>query len=228
MELYGSTLFDDASLIAYYRLSDVSDSKGSNTLTNNGTTTFSTGKFGNAADFGTSNSSKYLNVAGNIGVAGNASLGVSFWVKLNAEIASDQWTFLHMASQTGADRFINMNYQYNAGTRRLQADFSGNALTSNITLGTSNYAHIVINRTTTTATELFVNGSSVATGTPGTTIGGANRFNIGFDAGTRYSDSLIDDMAVFTRVLTSTEVGQIYNGTLTSRFKGASFLMNFV
>lgn len=68
-------------LTAYYKLEDISDSWASYDLTNNGTTTFDTGKINNAANLGTSNSTKWLSTTDPLGINGG-TMSVSFWAKV--------------------------------------------------------------------------------------------------------------------------------------------------
>lgn len=67
-----------------YHLEDVNDSSGSgNTLTNTGTVTFTSGKFNNGANFGTSNTTKNLSVATNMGIDGTA-ITMMGWINLSS------------------------------------------------------------------------------------------------------------------------------------------------
>lgn len=76
-----SSTYLETNLIAYWALENTSDSKGTRTLTNNGTTTFPAGKVNNGASF--NGSSKYLSRATEtLGIANVWS--VAQWVKFNA------------------------------------------------------------------------------------------------------------------------------------------------
>lgn len=79
-KVQGSTYLE-TNLIGYWALENTSDSKGTRTLTNNGSTTFPTGKVNNGASF--NGSSKYLSRATEtLGIANAWS--IAFWVKFNA------------------------------------------------------------------------------------------------------------------------------------------------
>lgn len=228
--LAGTSLISDANLIAYYKLEDVNDSKGSNTLTNNGSGSFSAARFDNGYDQGTANATKYLSVSSNLGIAGNADISVSFWVKLNAEIASGNWTLSSHNSNLTANGYFDLEYQYNAGTRRFQVDTSGTSFSVNTTIGTSAFHHIVYTRNVSgnTAT-LYYDNSSIGTSAVGVPADPGNIFGMGaFRAGSNISAAcLFDDVAVFNRVLSSGEVTTIYNSPTTDT-TGASFLFNFI
>lgn len=73
-------------LRAYYHLEDVNDSSGnSRTLTNNNSVTFASGKFNNAADFGSSGTNKGLTYATNpLSADIPTNVYVGFWFKLNS------------------------------------------------------------------------------------------------------------------------------------------------
>lgn len=64
---------------AVYHLNDTTDSTGSFDLTNNNTVTFSTGKLGDGAVFGSSNTNKSLSYAGNLGYVGG-NISVTYWL----------------------------------------------------------------------------------------------------------------------------------------------------
>ena len=219
IELYSMDLFNDANLQAYYRFTSgaiTTDSKGSNTLTNNGTVTTGTGVFDDAADLGASNSTKSLTRAANLGLTGTVDLSISFWVKLQTEIGSGQYVFFGHDTTLTTARYFFLFYQYNSGTRRLLVDTSGTAFSYNITLGTTNWTHIAVVRdiSGTGQTHLYVNGTDVAQGGIGTSTATGNNFNIGVSvpATADWSSSLFDDWAVFNRTLTASEVDEIANG----------------
>ena len=215
-EILGLPLFSDANLISYYRLEDVSDSKGSNTLTNNGSVAFNAAVFNNGGDLGASNSSKSLTVGGNMGIAGAGDFTFSFWLKLRTEISSGAYRLISWNSQLTDDRYVDISYEYNSGTPRITVDASGGTgIAYNITLGTSNFYHIVITRSSGTTT-LYINGVAVGgTGTTGASAGGANIFYIGMNiASSNYTSAIYDDLAVFNRVLDPSEVWSIYSASL--------------
>jgi hypothetical protein len=85
-ELFTTSLFADASLVAYWRLENTSDSKGSRTLTNNNTVAFNSAKFNNGADGGATNTNKYLSLAADtLGMTYTGAKSFSLWLKLTTE-----------------------------------------------------------------------------------------------------------------------------------------------
>lgn len=226
VELASTSLFSDANLLSYWKLENTSDSKGSNTLTNNNTIAFNAAKFNNGADQGASNSNKYLSVATNLGIAGNGIFTFSFWIKLKSEITSGTWTIASHRSTTGADRYFDVNYEYNGGTQRLYTDAGGNNTNRYaVALGTSIFHHIAAVRNSTNSL-LYVDGSLQTTNGLGVGTEGTNRFGIGATGiGISPSSAIFDDFAVFSRELTATEISNLYNGFPVS---GGAFLMNFI
>lgn len=221
ISIRNSSLFGSANLVAYYETSAgalTTDSKASYTLTNTNTVADGTGNFSGGADFSASNTNKSLSIANNLGIAGTADIGISFWVKMLTEIniAGDLELFAIHTSTTTADRYFQMYYHATGGNRILKLDAAGNVISSNQTLGTTNWHHIVINRIS-GATEMFYDGASIGTSTAGTATMGTDTFVLGnqISGGTSFpADVVMDDIAVFSRGLTSAEVSGIYNGTL--------------
>lgn len=224
-----TTLLADGNLKAYYRLANTSDSgSGGFTLTNNNSVPFVSAKYSNGADFGSSNTNKSLTINNNLGItAGNVS--ISCWVKLKAEIGSGTWGLVGQEGrQIGGDEWIRyqIGYEYNGGARRLRFsrvknDVADQTANYTITLGTSSWHHLVL---TYDGTNLrgYVDGTLQAGPTAASGFGGSanghSEFSIGASpSGTNtagevenYASAIIDDVAVFNRVLNSTEVTSLY------------------
>lgn len=212
-ELIATTLIKDANLVAYWKLEDVNDSKGSRNFTNTGSVAFNTGKFNNGADYGQNNTTKYLSrTLDNFGLAGNADVSVSLWVKIRTE-PTTLTAFFELPSTLTVSRYLLLDYDFNAGTPRLHVDASlGTTIDYNVTLGTSVYHHIVVTRNVSgNIITLYLDSVAVGTGTIGTTSTGANEFTLGSNhAGGQLSSAIFDDVAIFSRVLTAAEVALIY------------------
>ena len=230
-ELYTTSLLNDANLIAYYRFNSgalTTDSKGSYTLTNNNTVGEGTGMFGVGADFGSSNSTKYFSRNDAVGLGQNKT--VSLWVKLNQEITSGEWIFFQSYNTTDG-RSHNISYQYNSGTRRLnfngdKTDVAAQSFTYNVTLGTSLWHNIVFT----------FNGSVLKGYLDGYLVGSLNSTGNGSGAYlpligignslsitdrspySNYSSCAIDDISIFSRALSDTEVATLYSNGDTIDF----------
>lgn len=218
-ELSSTALLSDANLKAYWKLEDYTDSSGNGkTLTAIGTPSFSTAKYGNGLDMGTSNASNGATLNENLGIAGNACT-ISFWVKLRGEIGSGEWRFVEQ-SDAGTHVRQEVRYQYNGGTRRLiftrsKMNIANEDLNYNITLGTTDFYHVVYTYDNTNI-EGYVNGVSVGTQAAsgnGATVG-YDVIQIGYgDNGTiavDHSSTILDDIAIFNRALTAAEVLTLY------------------
>lgn len=210
--------FTTSSCVAYYRLEDLTDSKGSNTLTNTNSVTFTEGYFGNAANFGAANTNKLLSVASNFGVGGG-TCGMSLWIKLLAEIGSSTWGLVSIEDATTHIR-QDVRYNFNGGTRQLdftrgRMNVAADVKSSAITLGTSNWYNLMYTYDGANV-EGFINnvsiGTTASTGN-GATVGSSN-FKIGAsDDGTSieaWASTLIDDVVVLNRAFTATERANIY------------------
>ena len=215
---FGSTiLFNDANLVAYYKLEDVNDNKGSRNLTNNGSVTFAAAKFNNGM-VGDGSNTKYLNrLTDNYGLAGNGDCSFSMQVKIVAAPSSgNQWAFVFHRSTTTAARFITLYYKNNGGTLQLKVDNSDGVsfATYNVDLGTSAFHNIVLVRNGTSGLNLYLDGVNTSTTiAQGTADGGSqNDFWVGADGGNVGANAIIDDLAVFSRALTQTDVNMINGG----------------
>ena len=205
--------FTDANLVSLYKLEDTSDSKGANTLTNNGGATFAPAKYGNGADMGASNTSKYLSVASNLGIAGNSDMTFAGWLKLDTEITAGVYVLLQHDTLLTAARYLQVYYQYNAGNRALTLVAAGNGINYPITLGTTNLVHVLATRITgSSLANLYVNGSFVATIGLGTSSAGDDALKIGNDGTTNYASAIFDDVPVFNRSFSDADAMDLYVG----------------
>ena len=65
----------------------------------------------------------------------------------------------------------------------------------------------------------YINGGSVATGTLAKATSGTDILNIGYRPGSGYYfDGLIDDVRIYSRALSATEITQLYNSSVYSRY----------
>lgn len=234
VELINSSLYLKSSLRAYYRFENASDSKNSYHLTPAGSPVYNGALFGNGANLGASNSANGYDRNDALGIGGTTDVSFSFWVKLQTEISSGEYDFIYFDTITDANRLCVLTYEYNGGTRRLRlyGSNSGNNAYYTVTLGTSDWHYIVGNIARGGGVvELFLDGNSVASTTSGTSSGnGVDKIHIGkADTGSNWASCIFDDMAVFSEVLTSTEIANHYMGSDSIvRPSGASFLLNFV
>lgn len=227
IELINHPQFSNANLVAYYRMSTgalTTDSKGSFTLTNNNTVgETASGKFGYASTTGTSNTNKSFSINNDLGVDGGA-ISFSFWLKMNGSPATNN--AMGIIQHNGLTSHVGEYIYYNdvSGTKyltfgRTKQGVAANTASYAITLGTSDWYHIAYTFDGSNING-YVNGVSVISPTASSgngSTGGADKFSIhclinnSTGALESYSDSTMDDVAVFTDALTAPEVAQIYD-----------------
>lgn len=198
-------------LVSYFKLDESSgnatDSKGSNTLTNT-STTYSTGKINNGAVF---NGSAKLEKTSPTGVANN-SYTFSVWAKVTSN--SVQQTFISIGDSATADQVLQINSSgkpqfisyYNTGTPQSTIGAT--------TLSINTFYHIVGVRDSSGSLSIYLNG--VLDNTPpavgSATAGyGTVAMNIGYRFVGQGTTGTIDEVGIWSRALTSTEVATLYN-----------------
>jgi hypothetical protein len=236
MQLANTVLSRDASLKAYWKAEDLNDASGnSKTLTNNNSVAFNPARYANGFDLGASNSNKSLQRLDNLGITSRV-MSMVCWVRLQTEIASSSYIFLEHVNNTSKG-YAALRYNYNSGTPLIQAEeykIGGGDVQTFVsktqTMGTLLWWHLALVSDGTNF-NLYVNGypqtqaSCVANGSTGID----DRMNIGFNhiptgaasGPNGYSSAIIDDVAVFSRALTQTEVQSL-------AFPGADFLQHFM
>ena len=156
------------------------------------------------------------------------------WVKLNTEIGSGTYILEHLS--TGAPNYVGyyIQYEYNSGTRRLGFNRQKEGVAAqvayyNITLGTTNFYNLTLTYDGTNV-KGYVNGNYI--GFLAASGDGANTYTQGEfilgcyrDAGSgsrgNYSSAIYDDVTVFSRALTATEISNLYN-TNIKKYVGVS------
>lgn len=218
-------------IIGYWKLDEASgnasDSVAGNTLTNNNSVTYGAGKINNGALFGSTNTNKSL--TNSVDLISSSSMNVTMTCWLNVTTAPTsgiQDLFYGISGLAGVLGYI-MVYVNVSGTLTLrvtrvqwnvgQADVD-NAQT--FTVGTWYHVAYTWDGLTLTA---YVNGSALATTGTQTGAGSGNRgtcVSLGALVSTNGSPNLsqnfspvsIDEVGLWSRALSSTEISQLYNG----------------
>jgi len=215
-EFYLTSLYTDPSLVAYYRLENTTNNLGNPTydLTNHGTTPFNTAVFNNGADGGANNTTKALDVASDLGISSNADISISFWMKAHNNPAFGTINGLIIHNSTDGQHYFYCYLQNNGGTTYLLIDCSGSGAWDSSIDFTTKFHHIVITRDTTNGVgTLYVNGNYLASCSIGSaTPLATNLFGLFGHSGGEHSSAIIDDVAVFSRVLDLTDITKIYHG----------------
>lgn len=216
---YIGELNPSASTKALYHLSSTTDSSGNGyTLTNNNTVAFNAGKFDNGMDLGTSNTNKYLSIANDMGITSGAC-SVTMWVKMTSEPSSTTFAIFERGD-SGIHVRHWIRYIDVAGTKQLQfnrqrENAANDQFAPTITaLGTSVYHHIAYAYDGTTLVG-YLDGASIGNvASSGNGISGvsADYFYLGHSlhATTLYCDAIIDEVGVWNKNLTASEVRKMY------------------
>lgn len=195
---------------------NAADSKGSNTLTNNNSTAYATGKIGNGADL-ERGSSNYFSVADAASLEPGAEWSIAFWWK--PESVADTQELVAKWDDAGNQACFHLFFDPTAGGQlRLTVSANGssaiNKITQNFAFSAGTFYHICITSSAANGFVAYVNATSIATGTAVTLFNGTAEFRVGFtqeSGSTSYCDGIIDEMGFWQRELTASEVTFIYN-----------------
>ena len=206
-------------LVSYWDMEEASgtryDLHGSNNLTDNNTVTQATGKVGNCASIASANT-EYLSItdASQTGLNITGDLSASFWINNTTD---NDGVILGKRKASNAQYFID----YRTSPNRLRLSVSDDGTNSDVlevetTLNTGTWYHVVCNWDASAGeVEFFVNGSSVGTdsGLITSLYGSGNgEFQIGSRDGTAsWLNGLIDEVSIWSKILTSTEITALYN-----------------
>jgi len=207
-------------LVSYWKLDESSgnaaDSVGSNTLTNNNSTAYATGKINNGADFENS-SSQYLSIADGTqsGLDITGDLSISFWWKPESHTG---FTWL-VSKYLIAGNQRSYGVYYDTGNT-LYFVFSNNGTATSgagysFTPSDGTWYHIVIAYNSSGVQTIYVNGSSIGTTSSLATsiFNSSADFWVGGGNNDPDVDGVIDEVGIWSRTLTEVEVGQLYNLT---------------
>lgn len=185
---------------------NASDSHGSNTLTNVGSMPYVAAKIGNGADISKAGG-KYLSRSSAVLTALD-NISISCWVNISSTSISG--SFFRVGTS-------GINYGWGIGIGGNEYRFNGNdliLLCDGIvwnkfgTIGSTGWKHIVVLRDAGTW-KAYINGASFGT-TFTTTPNSPDAFTyIGNDQGS--FEEVVDEMAVWTRAITTSEITQLYN-----------------
>lgn len=168
-----------------------------NTLTNNNTVGSATTKIGSGADYGTANTNKFMSRASNYAINGGGDYMLSAWVKLRTEIAAGVYMFVEFVTQSGTNRYLTINYSYNAGTRRIGADASNGIAWYNTSLGTTDWHYVQSIRTSAGTAYLYVDGVQRNTAAIGTVPYAKDYITIGSgEAGANPVSAYMDEVRI--------------------------------
>lgn len=229
-ELYSTYLASDANLQAYWRLESSGVDSGPNGYTLTGTApTYTTGLFGNGGDFELS-SSQYISIANascpNLEISGSQTW--SAWVK--PEGVTGLVTIMSKSTATDGTTQHRLSINGTGILFTLEGLTTTPSITSDTPAAAGQWFHVVgVYDSADTKIKIFVNGvkkEATASGSAGDSnapfsIG--SEFSGASDTANRFFDGIIDDVAIFNRALTDSEVTTLYEGTTFPGYIGGGY-----
>jgi hypothetical protein len=219
--------FPTTNLVAYWKLNETSGTRADqtangNTLQDNNTVLYGTGKIDNAADFEATNT-EYLSIAhgSQTGLElTNNDMSFSFWVNLETAVSASAVTIFSKNTGGAGNGYYCQHYT-NAGSDKVWFTWengSSDQAAAVMALGTGTWHHIVVTVDVSASGAgilFYLDGSAVTpvnvSGSNTTTSAGTRNFTMGGAASAGSFDGLIDEFGVWDRVLTSGEVTTLYN-----------------
>src|SRR3990167_2612693 len=214
-----SVVVDTTGLVSYWKMDESSgnaaDSHGSNTLVNNNTTAYATGKINNGADLETG-SSNFFSIAdaSQSGLDFSSALTFSLWVRF--ETFTGTALIFKRTDGGGQESF---RFQMNATSISLTTSSDGTTNDGSVSVDhtavTTTWYHVVVTKDGTTV-KFYVNGAEVSanlTGTvPATIFNGTGAFRVGSNEGiSNFFDGIMDEISVWSRALSASEISLLYN-----------------
>lgn len=214
---------------AYWKLDEssgnASDSVSSYTLTNNGTTPYASAKINNGIDFGTTNTTKWLSNANAIADTSTSNAySVSFWVNIRTAPSSGQEQVL-FDLQKAVGRQHQLRYINASGTLKIRfLNYDGSATdtfdtTKTLTAGT--WYHFVVTKTV-NSVAIYISNTSLSSHTltkTGSSAGvNVTSFGRHGSASFGYATAYMDEIGIWSRVLTSDEITALYNSGSGSQY----------
>lgn len=203
--------------VSGYKLDNTTDQTGNYDLTNSGSTTFTTGKIGNASNH-VAASSQWLYVNSDLGIT-NLSFSASVWVYLDPKAFTAPLSIFEKGD-TGTQVDYRLFYTNTSGVYgikygRNKEGVAEQSFVYNITLNYSQWYHIgMVYNHTAARIEAYLNGINVGNNSAITGIGSSGeteRFEVGAHNGLFYWNGRIDALYIFNRVLNSSDMTTLYN-----------------
>ena len=196
---------------------NAADSVGSRTATNQNTVTYSAGKFSNAATFAAASSQYFTFTKFD---PGSSAFSIAFWFKYTGTIPPSVYPcIISQWDETGGDRewavaIVGSNMYFYVA----DSGSTSNTLASTTTLVQNTTYFCVCTKSGTTG-KIYINASlegtkttfvsTVVSGSASPRIGHSYRFGNKSD---NYWNGQIDELTIWSRELSSTEVTTLYNG----------------
>ena len=211
-------------LVSYWKLDEssgnASDSVGSNTATNNGTATYTAAKINNGIDV--NGSSQYFSFA-TCPQTGSGSFSIAAWV--NGDTISSN----HCIAGFGTGNTLQ-GVTFDIRGSKLYADFyASTSVTATTTLSTATWYFVVV---TYDGTNLRLYLNTTLDGTSGSVtasiVDGDGAIGRAFWAAGNYFDGRIDEVGMWSRVITGAEMTTLYNGGAGRQYPFSTVNANFL
>lgn len=214
------------------------DSHGSNDLTDNNTVGQTTGVQGNAANFVRANS-EYLSIsdASQSGLDFSGASSFAFWINISNAPTSGATYYVFAKTGVGAGNrgYYGVYYESGGNTRfQLFGSTNGTAFASAdgiLSLGTSTWHHVCcVFDTPNTDILVYLDGNSTPAISQTSGLGSQWSTN-GFDfklgdhstSTGQYLDGYLDQFCVWNKVLSTTEVADLYNSGSGIPYEAAGY-----
>jgi len=212
----GSSLL--TGLTAYYTLSNTADSAGSNTLTNIGGVTFVAGKVGNAANLVSASTQRLAAADSASFQMGVGNFTVAAWVKWTDNSTERTICFYGGYGANGYGLWTHNNELWAVVTTGDPTVIQATNVGIGYGDGVFHLAVATFNRASNV--DLWVDNGQTGNYVPGVISGVAGNMNssVGFQIGadesppTNYIDAVVDEVGVWNRILTPTEITALWNG----------------
>ena len=203
-ELLGLPLFND-NLLSYYRFEGNSnDSKGTQNGTDNGVTySAANGRYTQGVGFVGAGTS-YIDIAG---ISAAAPISATCWISPNS--------LPGVGTQANLVTGLTDSFQWvlnNSGQQIFSKNGSVAIGTSSTNVGTGSFAHIAATYNG-TVVNFYLNGNQDGAGTNAQTLGNIIRF--GGDTSLNNYNGAMDDLGIFNKVLSQTDINILYQSGQT-------------
>lgn len=204
-------------LVSYYKMEEASgtraDEVGGNNMSDNNTVTQTTGKIGYAASFA-SGTSEYLSSTSTGFPTGASARSINAWINIQTSPSDGQARAILMYGNTSNLAMFNFGIYLYLGVKYLALFGYALDYTEPWTYSTNTWYMVTVTFDGTTE-KLYVNGSQIGTGFDGSTLNTASSSTayIGCQAASAYFfDGYIDEVGVWSKALSTTEITSLYNG----------------
>jgi hypothetical protein len=200
---------------AYNADNSTVDSYGSYNGVAVGGLTYATGKFGDSFQFNGTNSYVSLpNITNQLNFTSDFS--VSLWVNFNSVEAPYEVLFSNYKSGTPFGTGFQIYLDITGLKLELYNNSAGNCFLSTFSPTINTWYHLVATRKSSTESKMYINNvsqnGSYPSGnqTTNQTYQTGQQYNIGASLGATFSNIRMDSINIYNRVLTSTEVSELY------------------